>query len=156
MLRSVSSLWSHATTHNGVYEKGHHFFSLVLLRESDGGLDSTNSRLNDVAGTHVALWLGVPLLEILPDASLGVGSVSILQNSCGPQLNSRHFGLKFKTQTNAIHYCQNTPPTRHPGQLLTILVLAFSFCNNYTLSAIDQISLFTWDLTQARCDTRPV
>lgn len=59
---------------------------------------------NDVTGTNVAGCLSLFL-------NLGVGSQSMLQNSCGSLLNSR----RLLAQTKAIHQCQKITPSRHSG-----------------------------------------
>lgn len=60
-----------------------------------------------------------------PVNNLGVGCVSIPQNSCGPLLNSRRFELLANTQTKAIHHSQDTTPPRHR---MIILALDLAFC----------------------------
>lgn len=86
-----------------------------------------SSRRNDIRGTHVIHWLSVPPCVVLICLwNLGVKSVSMLQNSCGPLLNLHNSELISKSQTKTIHM-----PMRYSGQLLTILALAFTFCNNH-------------------------
>lgn len=93
------------------------------------GFESSKSR-NDVKGTHLVWYLSMPLYVVLVCLlNLGVGSISLLQNSCTHLLNMSYFGLISKTHIKAIHRFQNTIPTRYSGKSLIILALVFTFCN---------------------------
>lgn len=49
---------------------------------------------------YIACWLSVPLHVVMVCVSnLGIGSVSMFQNSCSSLLNSCHFGLTVYTYT---------------------------------------------------------
>lgn len=88
------------------------------------------SRKNDFMGMHIVHWLSIPPYVVIAVLlNLSVGCVLTFQISCDPLLNFHYSELILKTQTKAIHYCQNAMPMRYFDHLLTILALAFAFCN---------------------------
>lgn len=85
-----------------------------------------------MTGTHVSRWLSVLPRMVLAGLEPGCEKRTDASKFLLPTFDFAEYRTCMKRpRQRAINHCQNITPTKHSGQSMTILVLAFAFCSSF-------------------------